>query len=113
MSTPKEEALRVVLVDRAGGARRAIAAVLEEMDHVTLVAELDAVEDLSRAEAHDVVVVDDRLLANGSSPLDASRVIVLGMDDAPAFAERALRLGAEAWLRKDTADEGLRRLLAA
>jgi hypothetical protein len=39
------------------------------------------------------------------------RVIVVGVDDDPAFAARAHRLGAEAWVAKDRADDQLPALL--
>jgi DNA-binding NarL/FixJ family response regulator len=39
------------------------------------------------------------------------RVIVLGVDDDPAFAARATRLGAAAWVAKERADEDLPALL--
>jgi hypothetical protein len=39
------------------------------------------------------------------------RVIVLGVDDDPAFAARATRLGADAWVAKERADEDLPALL--
>jgi hypothetical protein len=38
------------------------------------------------------------------------RVIVVGVIDEPAFAARALSLGAEAWIAKELADEELTRL---
>ena len=38
-------------------------------------------------------------------------MIFVGMDDTPLFAARALRLGAEAWIPKECADDALRELL--
>jgi hypothetical protein len=34
-------------------------------------------------------------------------VIIVGVDDDPAFAARAVQLGAEAWIAKDRADDEL------
>jgi DNA-binding NarL/FixJ family response regulator len=38
-------------------------------------------------------------------------VVVLGVDDDPAYAVRAQRLGADVWIAKDRADEQLPALL--
>ena len=54
----------------------------------------------------DVLVIDDTLLRDGN-PLpadDGLRVLVVGVDDNPAFAARAERLGAAAWIAKERAD---------
>jgi hypothetical protein len=55
------------------------------------------------------VVVDDRLLSGALEP-DA-RMIVVGADDDPGFADRAARRGAIAWIPKDRADSLLPLLL--
>jgi DNA-binding NarL/FixJ family response regulator len=39
------------------------------------------------------------------------RVLVVGVDDDPAFAARARDLGADAWIAKDRADDELPALL--
>jgi hypothetical protein len=63
----------------------------------------------------DVLVVDDRLLAetlarNGRRDVE---VIAIGVDDDPGFAARAQRSGAVAWVPKDRADAELPALLSA
>src|SRR4051794_31461115 len=113
--------LRVVLADREGAARRAVSGLLGGLAGVVLA---DVAGDrtelavaLDRAPV-DVLVIDDRLLGDAGQVLaglglDTSgvRVLVLGVDDAPAFAARARRLGAEEWIAKDRADERLSTLL--
>ena len=68
----------------------------------------------------DVLILDDRLVRAGDHVLAGLgpqrghvRVIVIGVDDDPAFAARARRLGADAWVAKDRADEELPALLRA
>ncbi len=106
--------VRVLLADREGSARRALAGLLRELDGVVLAGEVGAREDLADAlrRTHaDALVIDDRLLG-GLGPHNAGlRVLVLGVDDDPAFAARARRLGADAWIVKDRADEQLPALL--
>lgn len=110
--------VRVLLADREGGARRALAGALKAIDGVELAGEVSERAGLAEAllRTHsDVLVIDDRLLRDGGgdglADLPASRVLVLGVDDDPAFAARARRLGAEAWIAKDRADEQLMTLL--
>ena len=110
--------MRVLLADRAGAAGRARAGSLNALDGVELAGEVGDRADLADAllrTRSDVLVIDDRLLRDGGgdvlAELSAARVLVLGVDDDPAFAARARRLGAEAWIAKDRADEQLARLL--
>ena len=113
MSSP----LRVVLADREGAARRALAGLLAGLDGVVLADVAGDLTELAAALANgrpDMLLIDDRLL-DGAHPLPGAaglRVVVLGVDDDPAFAERARRLGAEAWIAKERADELLTALLA-
>jgi DNA-binding NarL/FixJ family response regulator len=116
-------AVRTLLADREGAARHALAALLRDLDDVSLVGVVATREDLPgevRRLRPDVVVIDDRLLNDGRHPLTGIgptrsqvRVIVVGVDDDPAFAARARQLGAQAWIAKDRADEELPRLLKA
>jgi DNA-binding NarL/FixJ family response regulator len=113
---PAGAPLRVLLADRAGSARRALASLLGELDGVTLAGEVGEREEIAaalRQTRADVLLIDDRLLRSGGlGPHDADvRVLVLGVDDDPAYAARARRLGAHAWIAKDRADEELPALL--
>ena len=102
--------MRVLFADVSGAGRRAVAALLRSMPGILLVAEAGTLEELAserRANAHDVIVIDDRLLGGpGLGPRDADvPVIVIGLDDDPSYARRARRLGATAWIAKERADE--------
>ena len=100
---------RVLLADQPGFSRTVLARVLKETPGVTLTevmtdgSELrDALEELRP----DVLVIDDRLLRDGHvlPRQEGLRVIVVGVDDDPAYAVRAERLGAVAWVAKERAD---------
>jgi DNA-binding NarL/FixJ family response regulator len=114
--------VRVLLADREGGARVALAMLLRNTPGVMLAGVAGSRAEIAaaiRATRPDVVVVDDRLVDDvdghvlaGTGPTRGRvRVIVVGVDDDPAFAARAHRLGAEAWIPKDLADEQLPVLL--
>jgi DNA-binding NarL/FixJ family response regulator len=100
---------RVLLADKAGFSRTALARVLAETPGVELVAvtaggpELDDALERLRPDA---LVIDDRLLRNRCRlPLVVGmRAIVVGVDDDPAYAARAADQGAVAWLPKERAD---------
>lgn len=109
--------MRVLLADLAGPAQRALADLLLHLEGVELVGALESRTDLRSALRRlrpEALVIDDRLLRQqdhvlaGLGPVPGSlRVVVVGVDDEPAFASRALRLGAAAWIAKDRADEQL------
>jgi DNA-binding NarL/FixJ family response regulator len=111
----------VLLADVAGRPRRAIASLISGIERVTLVGEIGDRAELPAAvwdTGADVLLIDDRLLRNGARVLDGNipadlRIIVLGVDDDPAFSARAHRMGAEAWVAKDRAGDELPALLAA
>jgi len=115
MRAPTSSRSRVLLADRVGPARHALAGFLDGLEEVELVGEVSDRADVSgaleRTHAH-TLVIDDRLLRSGGEafPVDL-RVIVLGLEDHPAFAERARLLGADAWVFKDRAGEELPALL--
>lgn len=116
-SQAEREPTRVVLLDRPGFGRRALAVLLEALPGVELVAEAGEADELGAAlrTQPDVVIVDDRLLeqacaGQGGVPFP---LIVMGVDDDPGFADRAQRAGAMAWIAKDQADAELPGLLAA
>lgn len=102
---------RVLIVDRPGPARRALASVLTAIHDITVVgAEGDgaSARRAVRVLEPDVVVVDDRLLDDCHlADDDRMRLIVVGIDDAPAYAERAAGAHALAWLPKECAGERL------
>jgi DNA-binding NarL/FixJ family response regulator len=100
---------RVLLADKAGVSRTALARVLAQTPGVELVDEIgdgpelrDALEWLRP----DVLVIDDRLWRNGDRlpRVGGLRMIVVGVDDDPAYAARAADQGAEAWLPKERPD---------
>jgi two-component system response regulator NreC len=108
--------IRVVLVDDHVIVRSGIRRMLEEGGEVEIVGEAsDAAEAgaLTRRLRPDVVVLDIGL--RRSSGLDAikdileagARVVVLTMQDEPAYAQRAFERGARAYVMKDAADEEL------
>jgi DNA-binding NarL/FixJ family response regulator len=115
--------VRVLLADRGGAVQRVVAGMLRDLGGVSLVgvvADREALAATLRRSRADVLVIDDRLLGDGAHVLDGlgplpavPRVLVLGVDADPAFAERARRLGADAWIPKDQADEQLGELLAS
>jgi DNA-binding NarL/FixJ family response regulator len=107
---------RVLLVDRPGSARNAVAGLLVATPDVTLVATVDEenlVDEAMQEMRPDVVIVDDRLLCderwNGRHR--RARLIVMGVDDDPGYPARAARIGAETWIPKEEAAAILPRLL--
>jgi DNA-binding NarL/FixJ family response regulator len=120
---PREsEPVRVLLADLEGAARRALADLLHGLDGVSLAAEVgtrEAIAEAMRRFQPHVVDIDDRLVVASAShilagfgPLPApARLIVVGVDDHPAYAARAHRLGAHAWIAKDRAADELPQLL--
>jgi len=100
----------VLLADVEGPARRSVAELLRLLDGVELIGEAGNRAELDAALRHtgaDVLVIDERLLRHGHTLPAGVRVIVLGIDDHPAFAGRARALGADTWLLKDRAGEDL------
>jgi DNA-binding NarL/FixJ family response regulator len=104
---------RVLLVDRAGLSRAALATLLSGIPGVVLVGEVgepDDVDAVVRQTSPDLVIVDDRLLPDAGD--HAARMIVVGADDDPGYAARAERYGAIAWIPKERADSLLPPLLS-
>jgi DNA-binding NarL/FixJ family response regulator len=100
---------RVVLADYPGVGRSALAVLISEAPGLALVAKASFREEIElalRETRPDVVVVDDRLLRDGAWTADdaGTRLVVMGVDDDPAYRARARRIGAEAWVPKDRAD---------
>jgi DNA-binding NarL/FixJ family response regulator len=106
--TPTAET-RVLLADRPGPARTALARLVAETPGVALVANVARFEDIEpavQAWRPDVVVVDDRLLRESrwTRGQHGVRLLVVGIDDDPGFLARARRIGAEGWIPKERAD---------
>ena len=97
----------MVLADRPGTGRKALTELVSRTPGVALVAQPSVPEEIAaalRETKPDVLVIDDRLLANPAWARLDTRLIVVGVDDDPGFVARARRLGAEAWIPKDRAD---------
>lgn len=112
--------IRVVLADRPGPARDALAILLAQLSRVQLVATADDVEGAGEAlRAHDAdflllderLIVGDHVLAGLGRQPPSVEVIVVGMDVDPAFDRRARRIGALGWVAKERAEEDLPALL--
>ena len=99
----------VALGDKLAIGRAALAMLISETPGLALLAQAATVEELRaviRDTGPDVVVVDDRLLQYEALTADdfGARLVVIGVDDDPAYLARARRIGAAAWVPKDCAD---------
>ena len=108
--------IRALLVDDHQIVRSGVRKVLEATGRFDIVGEASGVQDAlerTRALRPDVVVLD--LGLKDGSGLDAiaevremgARVVVLSMQDEPAYARKAFELGAQGYVIKDAADEEL------
>jgi two-component system response regulator NreC len=108
--------IRVLLVDDHQIVRSGVRKVLEGAGAVEVVGEASGVRealDLTRSLQPDVVVLD--LTLRDGSGLDViaemretgARVVILSMQDEPAYARKAFELGAQGYVVKDAADEEL------
>jgi two-component system, NarL family, response regulator NreC len=108
--------IRALLVDDHQIVRSGVRRVLEATGRFDIVGEAAEVgEALERARLlrPDVVVLD--LTLRDGSGLDAiadlrelgTRVVILSMQDEPAYARKAFELGAQGYVVKDAADEEL------
>jgi DNA-binding NarL/FixJ family response regulator len=107
MADPRS--IRVLLADRPGFGRTALARLLKDTPGVTLVGKLgkrELIEPAIEETRPEVIVMDDRLLRDDHwTGRDLGvRLIMVGVDDDPGFAARARQIGAEAWVPKDQAD---------
>ncbi len=108
--------IRVLLVDDHQIVRSGVRRVLEETSLFDIVGEAAGVrEALDRArQLRPEIVVLDLTLRDGSG-LDAiadlrelgARVVILSMQDEPAYARKAFELGAQGYVVKDAADAEL------
>ena len=119
-----ERPIRVVLADDHALMRRSLRLLLDTGEDIEVVAEAADLKTVMR-EVHDrrphVLVLD--LSMPGGSSLDAIRrlreevtsteIVVLTIEDSPAFAQHALDAGAIGFVRKDFADVELNRSVRA
>jgi two-component system NarL family response regulator len=116
--TPKNNAIRVMLVDDHPAFRRGMSALIESEPDLQVVAEAgdgrDAVE-LFRQKKPDVVLMDLRLPGMGGveatlairKEFPQARIIILTTFDADEDIYRAIQSGAQSYLLKDTPEDEL------
>jgi len=114
---PLENQTRVLLADYPGPGGTAIATLVDGLRRATLVGTVVDPEQILHVLGDtepDVVILDDRMLRDARWLAEGlpARLIVMGVDDDPAYRRRAERIGAETWLAKDRADAVLPALLA-
>jgi two-component system response regulator NreC len=110
--------IRIVLADDHAVVRRGLELLLgaeEGFEVVASVGDVEAAVRSTRGYKPDVLVLD--LNMPGGSSLDAiprilegsrqTRIVVLTMQDEPAFARQALGAGAKAYVLKEAADDEL------
>ena len=108
--------IRALLVDDHQIVRSGVRRVLEATGRFEVVGEAAGVQEaleVAREHEPDVVVLD--LTLRDESGLDAiaelraggARVVILSMQDEPAYARKAFELGAQGYVVKDAADEEL------
>jgi two-component system, NarL family, response regulator NreC len=108
--------IRALLVDDHQIVRSGVRRVLEASGTIEVVGEASGVRealDRARMLRPDVVVLD--LTLRDGSGLDVitemreagARVVILSMQDEPAYARKAFELGAQGYVVKDAADEEL------
>ena len=116
MNATRDDVIRALLVDDHQIVRSGVRKVLEATGRFDIVGEASGVQDAlerTRALRPDVVVLD--LGLKDGSGLDAiaevremgARVVVLSMQDEPAYARKAFELGAQGYVIKDAADDEL------
>jgi two-component system response regulator NreC len=119
-----EQPIRVVLADDHPAMRRSLRRLLDREEGIDVVAEAD---DLTMVMRHvpnhrpHVLVLDLRM--PGGSSIDtikrlreevpSTEIVVLTMEDSPAFAQQALDVGAIGFVLKDSADVELSRAVQA
>lgn len=118
-SAPQTESpIKVVLADDHEMVRRNLRLVLDREDGVQVIAEAADLSTLLRHVAAHLphVLVLDLRLPNGSSiatirrmraQLPRTEIVVLTMEESPAFAQQALDAGAIGFVVKDQADHEL------
>jgi DNA-binding NarL/FixJ family response regulator len=95
----------VLVADLPGPSRSALANLIAATPELALAGSVSTLAELRgalRDDRPDVVLLDDRLFRGGrlrSWPF-AARLVITGVDDAPAYALRARDLGA-VWIAKE------------
>jgi two-component system response regulator NreC len=113
-----EDSVRVVLADDHGVMRAGLRRIVEAMGRCEIVGEAATVDDAVRyvgAHRPDVLILDLGLADGSSLPaipalLEASpttAIVVLTMEDDPAYARSALQAGAVGYVLKEGADTEL------
>jgi two-component system, NarL family, response regulator NreC len=108
--------IRALLVDDHQIVRSGVKKVLESNGTIEVVGEASGVREAlaqARALQPDVVILD--LTLRDGSGLDViadlreggARVVILSMQDEPAYARKAFELGAQGYVVKDAADDEL------
>lgn len=113
-----ERVIRIVIADDHAAVRRGLVELLSAEDDLRVVAEATDVSEAFRSVLEhrpDVLLLD--LTMPGGSSLDAipairehapgTAVVILTMQDHPAFERRARTLGAAGYVLKDDADTAL------
>jgi two-component system response regulator NreC len=113
-----DEPVTVVLADDHTVVRQGLRMLIDHVDGLRVVAEAGTVpeaEQMTRAHRPGVLILD--LNMPGGSGLEAiprlrehapgTAIVVLTMQDDPAYARRALQAGAQAFVLKESADEEL------
>lgn len=106
----------MLLVDDHAIVRSGVRRMLSEQDDLEVIGEAGTAEDalrLTHRDRPDIVVLDIGL--RGKSGLDVlpdlremgARVIILSMQDEPAYAHQAFERGAQGYVIKDAADHEL------
>ncbi len=116
--TETEDAITIVVADDHGVVRKGLRMLLDAESDLRVLAEAGTVPDavrLTRAHRPAVLLLD--LNMPGGSSLDAipqlcaespgTAIVVLTMQDDPAFARRALQDGARGFVLKEAADDEL------
>jgi two-component system, NarL family, response regulator NreC len=118
-STTHSGPIRIVLADDHPAMRRSLRVVLDGETDIDVVAETDSLQSMMRhmrASHPDVLVLDLDMSGRGSGIETLSRltryahdtgIVVLTMNDEPAFARRALQNGALGLVLKELSDSDL------
>jgi two-component system response regulator NreC len=109
------EPIRIVLADDHAVVRSGLRLLLDGEDGLEVVAvagEIDTAKRMVRAHRPQVLVLDLNMPGGESLPAipemaEQTAVVVLTMQNDPAFARRALQAGAKAYVLKEAADAEL------